>query len=83
MDTFAADLALAVSVLGLAAVALWIGYLAYQTRVARLNAPPPPPPGFDPVQQLRDANVEIGAQLAQARGRLEQARDTLKKGIRG
>jgi hypothetical protein len=68
--------------LGLALVALYAGYVAYDTRRIREEtsiAPARP----DPLIELERINTEIARLAAQSRKTLEQTRDAMQRGLRG
>jgi len=69
--------------LGVAALAVWIGFEAWRAREARAQAAHRPPPGPDPADELERLNTETARLLAQSRLTLEATRDTLRRGLRG
>lgn len=69
--------------LGIALVALYAGYLAYQTKEARETVARAPPPGPDPVIELERINTELSRLAVQTRKSLESARDAMAKGLKG
>lgn len=66
---------------GLALVALYAGYVAYETQERRraLAAQPKLP---DPVEELTRVNTELARAATGARLLLEQARDAVQRGTR-
>lgn len=69
----------------LAASALYVAYLVYDTRQARAERArnPPPAAGPDPLAELRAVNAQMTDQMAEGRVTLEKARETLRRGIKG
>lgn len=66
---------------GLALVALYVGYVAYETQERRraLAAQPVLP---DPALELARINTELARAASGARRTLEQARDAVQRGTR-
>lgn len=68
--------------LALAIVALYVGYVAYDTRRLReeqaLAGPMP-----DHVGEMERINTEIARLVTQSRQSLEAARDAMQRGLRG
>ncbi|HWH08629.1 MAG TPA: hypothetical protein VNX21_05470 [Candidatus Thermoplasmatota archaeon] len=66
---------------GLALVALYVGYVAYETKERRrlLSAQPPLP---DPAEELARINTELARAATGARRTLELARDAVQRGTR-
>ena len=69
--------------LGLALVAVYVGYVAYQTKDTKERAAAAPPPGPDPVIELERINTELSRLAVQTRKSLESARDAMAKGLKG
>lgn len=69
--------------LGIALVALYVGFVAYQTKEARQNVARAPPRGPDPVIELERINTELSRLAVQTRKSLESARDAMAKGLKG
>lgn len=71
--------------LGVALVALYIGYVAYEASQAREQArlAMPASAGPDPVEELERINTEISRLATQGRQSLERARDTMQRGLKG
>lgn len=69
--------------LGFALVALYVGYVAYQTRQAKERAAHAPvASGPDPVAELEAINTELGRAAAQARLHTDAIRAAFQRGIR-
>lgn len=66
---------------GFALVALYVGYVAYETQVARERARLAPQLS-DPIHELERVNTELGRAATAARLTLENARETVRKGTR-
>lgn len=66
--------------LGFALVALYVGYVAYEAKLAR--DAPKPDLGPDPIHELEAVNTELARAVTQARVTLEHARDAVHKGVR-
>ena len=69
--------------LGFALVALYVGYVAYETRHEKERASHAPPPGPDPVIELEAINTELARLATQTRKSLENARNAMQKGLKG
>jgi hypothetical protein len=64
-----------------AAIALYVGYVAWQAQEARENAALEPR-GPDPIVELERINTEIGRAATAARLTIEQTRETVRRGTR-
>lgn len=69
-------------VLGMAFASIYVGYLAYQARVAREQASTSVR-GPDPIVELSRVNEQVQRELAAASATLERARDAVQRGVRG
>lgn len=69
--------------LGVALAILYAGYVAYEAAQAREAAAVAPPRGPDPVVELERVNTEMARLATQARKTLENARDSMRRGLEG